>query len=80
MGRGSRGLPDNTSGHLEDRGGRVVRTVQELRAGRMVKEEKREKGGRKNEENRKSDKRISRNRSREWKKARRNFKNSMVLL
>lgn len=34
MDRGRRGLPDNTSGRLENRGGRVVRTVQELKAGR----------------------------------------------
>lgn len=38
--RGRRRLPDTTSGLLEDRGGREVRTVQELKAQRKEGEEK----------------------------------------
>lgn len=42
MDRGCQGLPDNTSGRLEDRGGQVVRTVQELKAGRKDRQQEEE--------------------------------------
>lgn len=62
MDRGCRGLPDTTSGRLEDRGGRVVRTVQVLKAGRKSKKKERRKNIEKNIE-----RNVSSDRTREWK-------------
>ena len=42
MDQGRRGLPDNASGRLEDRAGRVVRRVQELKAGRKDQQQEEE--------------------------------------